>query len=73
MVRTGNLSFIGLPTATSNWMSGWNGESLWLSQKQMALLFGKDPDTIGLHLRKIYKEKELSVRATTAGLLGSSK
>ena len=41
------------------------GESLWLSQKQMSLLFGKDPDTIGLHLRKIYKEKELSIRATT--------
>jgi hypothetical protein len=31
-------------------------ESLWLSQRQMAQLFDKDTDTIGLHLRNIYGE-----------------
>ncbi|MBS3905742.1 MAG: type II toxin-antitoxin system death-on-curing family toxin [Syntrophaceae bacterium] len=40
-------------------------ESLWLSQKQMSLLFDKDTDTIGLHLRNIYKEGELEESATT--------
>jgi hypothetical protein len=40
-------------------------ESLWLSQKQMSLLFDKDVDTIGLHLRNIYKEGELEESATT--------
>jgi len=40
-------------------------ETVWLSQKQMADLFEKDPDTIGLHLRKIYKSGELLEKATT--------
>ena len=40
-------------------------ESLWLSQKQMALLFEKDTDTIGLHLRNIFTEGELEEAATT--------
>jgi hypothetical protein len=40
-------------------------ESVWLSQKQMADLFEKDSDTIGLHLRKIYKSGELIKNATT--------
>jgi len=40
-------------------------ESRWLSQRQMALLFDKDTDTIGLHLRNIYREEELDESATT--------
>ncbi len=40
-------------------------ETLWLSQKQMADLFDKDSDTIGLHIRNIYKESELGKAATT--------
>lgn len=40
-------------------------ETIWLSQKQMAELFDKDTDTIGLHLRNIFKEGELEERATT--------
>ena len=40
-------------------------ESLWLSQRQMSQLFDKDPDTIGLHLRNIFKEGELAEAATT--------
>ena len=35
------------------------GETVWLSQKQMAELFEKNVDTIGLHIRNIYREKEL--------------
>lgn len=40
-------------------------ETLWLSQKQMADIFDKDSDTIGLHIRNIYKEGELGKAATT--------
>ena len=40
-------------------------ETIWLTQKQMALLFEKDTDTIGLHVRNIYKEGELDEKATT--------
>ena len=39
-------------------------ETVWLSQKQMAQLFGKDTDTIGLHIRNAYKERELDELAT---------
>jgi hypothetical protein len=40
-------------------------ETLWLTQKQMAVLFDKDTDTIGLHLKNIYAEGELEEKATT--------
>ena len=40
-------------------------ETVWLSQKQMADLFEKDTDTIGLHLKNIYSSSELDEQATT--------
>lgn len=40
-------------------------DTLWLSQAQMAELFDKDTDTIGLHLKNIFKEGELDQAATT--------
>ncbi len=40
-------------------------ETIWLSQKQMAKLFDKDTDTIGLHIRNAYKENELDEPSTT--------
>jgi prophage maintenance system killer protein len=40
-------------------------ESIWLTQKQMSQLFDKNTDTIGLHLRNIFKEGELEESATT--------
>ena len=41
------------------------GETVWLTQRQMAELFDKDTDTIGLHLRNTYREGELNEGATT--------
>lgn len=41
------------------------GETIWLSQKQMSELFEKDTDTIGLHIRKIFQTGELIEKATT--------
>jgi hypothetical protein len=40
-------------------------ETVWLNQRQMAELFDKDTDTIGLHIRNIYKEGELIRKGTT--------
>lgn len=40
-------------------------ETVWLSQRQMAELFGKDTDTVGLHIRNIFREGELKESATT--------
>jgi len=40
-------------------------ESIWLTQKQMSVLFDKDTDTIGLHLRNVFAEGELQESATT--------
>jgi death-on-curing family protein len=39
-------------------------ETVWLSQKQMAELFDKDSDTIGLHLKNIFSEEELEENST---------
>ncbi len=40
-------------------------DSVWLSQKQIAVLFDKDSDTISLHLKKIYNTGELEELSTT--------
>ena len=40
-------------------------DTLWLSQAQMAELFDKNPDTIGLHLKNIYESGELDKSSTT--------
>lgn len=40
-------------------------ENIWLTQKQMAELFGCSTDNISLHLKNIYLESELSSEATT--------
>lgn len=40
-------------------------ETVWLTQKQMAQLFDKDSDTIGLHLKNIYQSGELEGLSTT--------
>ena len=39
-------------------------ETVWLDQCQMAELFDRDTDTIGLHIRNIYKERELIRKGT---------
>lgn len=43
----------------------FKNQTLWLSQAEMAILFEKDTDTIGLHLKNIYLSGELDENATT--------
>jgi len=40
-------------------------DTVWLTQKQIAELFEKDSDTIGLHLNNIFKSGELEENSTT--------
>jgi hypothetical protein len=40
-------------------------DTFWLSQAQMAEVFDKDSDTIGLHLKNIYESGELDEGTTT--------
>jgi hypothetical protein len=44
----------------------WSRETVWASQQQIADLFGKDRNTIGHHIAKIYAEGELEREATTS-------
>jgi hypothetical protein len=39
-------------------------ETVWLTQRQMAALFGRGSDASGLHARNVFKEEELSGAAT---------
>ncbi len=39
-------------------------ETVWLTQKQMALLFDKGIPTINEHIKNIYKEGELEEKST---------
>jgi prophage maintenance system killer protein len=39
-------------------------ETVWLTQKQMSFMFGKDTRTINEHIKNIYKEKELGENST---------
>ena len=43
----------------------FENETVWLSQKQMAQLFEKDTDTVGLHLKNIFRSGELDEISTT--------
>ena len=40
-------------------------ETIWLTQKAMAELFGVESHTINYHLKEIYKIRELEEKATT--------
>lgn len=40
-------------------------DTVWLTQRQLSVLFDKDSDTIGLHLKNIYQSGELIESATT--------
>ena len=45
------------------------GETIWLTQKQMAELFGCTLENVVLHLKNIYAEEELAEAATTKDFL----
>lgn len=44
-------------------------EPVWLTQRQMGDVFGSTPENILMHLKNIYRDKELSEQATAKELL----
>ena len=44
-------------------------ETVWLTQLQMATLFGTTPENVLMHLKNVYAEKELGERSTTKDFL----
>ena len=40
-------------------------DTVWLTQRQMADLFDTSTDNIGLHLKNVFSDKELTEEATT--------
>ena len=45
------------------------GETLWLTQKQMGELFGTTPENVLMHLKNIFQDKELDEAATAKDYL----
>ncbi len=45
------------------------GETLWLTQRQMGELFGTTPENVLMHLRGIFAEEELAEDATAKNFL----
>ncbi|MEI6738016.1 MAG: RhuM family protein [Pseudomonadota bacterium] len=42
-----------------------DGETVWLSQKQMSELFACSTDNVGLHLKNVFKQGELDEKSVT--------
>lgn len=47
------------PDGSSSLLVHLDHDTVWLTQKQMAELFGKDVRTVNEHIRNIFKEGEL--------------
>ena len=43
-----------------------DGETVWLTQRQMTVLFGRDKSTISRHVKNLFDEGELDEGATVA-------
>jgi hypothetical protein len=63
--NTNDIIIYQSPDGTTSLDVRLDHETVWLTQKQMADLFDKDSDTIGLHIRNAYKEGELHPDGTT--------
>ena len=69
-----NTSSIVLYTAEDNSIQldvKLENETVWLSQQQMAMLFGTDRTSILRHINNIYKSEELDEMATCAKIIDS--
>lgn len=61
----GQILIYKSPIGTTEIEVALNNETVWLTQKQMAALFQKDSDTIGLHIKNVYQDGELQETGTT--------
>lgn len=51
----------------------YSGETIWMTQANMAGLFGVEENTITYHLKEIYKSGELDIDSTTRKIRGVRK
>ena len=58
------IAFYQSPDGSVNIEVLYSDENIWLSQKKMAELFDCSADNISLHLKNIYKERELEENST---------
>lgn len=63
--NTNDIIIYQSPDGTTSLDVRLDHETVWLTQKQMAELYNKDSDTVGLHIRNAYKERELQPDGTT--------
>lgn len=61
----GEVVLYSAPDGTVTLNVRLEGETIWLTQRQMAELFDKDSDTIGRHLKNVFADGELDEEATT--------
>ncbi len=59
------IIFYQTPNGSMNIEVMYAEDNVWLPQKKIAELFGCSADNVSLHLKNIYKEKELDVKSTT--------
>ena len=59
------IAFYQSPDGSVNIEVFYAEENIWLTQKKMAELFGCTADNISLHLKNIYKDRELEESSTT--------
>ncbi|MBU4134544.1 cell filamentation protein Fic, partial [bacterium] len=52
------------PDGTARLQVQLKNETVWLTQYQMAMLFGKAKSTINEHIKNVYAEKELEEKQT---------
>ena len=57
--QNNDIIFYTSPKGNVNIEVIYNNETFWLSQKRMAELFGCSTDNISLHIKNIFKDKEL--------------
>ena len=60
-----NQSVVYQPNETVRLDVRLENETVWLTQSQMATLFGCSSDNIGLHLKNVYAVGELARESTT--------
>ncbi len=59
------ITFYESPDGSVNIEVLYAEKNIWLTQKKMAELFACSADNISLHLKNIYKNKEISQKSTT--------
>lgn len=58
------IAFYQSPDGSVNIEVKYVDENMWLSQKQIAELFGCSIDNVSLHLKNIFKENEADKKST---------